>query len=300
MEAKTCADPSRPYPAFQLNGESMACRNNVLGLALPLILLISGCTVVDLKEAGTLTSYDRLGPAKGKFTKTRTFVDGNGLETVKTVTIVPATFSASAASRVKTAQDRFLVTNALDRALCVALSDRYQMVSPSQPADLTIRAVVTDVVPTNKAMAGVSTVVSLGSSAVLPIGIPRLPVGLGGLAVEAEAANSSGAQLAAVVWSKGANSITNNARVSEIGDAYSLASDFGNYFARMLVTRKEPKGLQLSIPSGQSIKSTLGGKPKYAECDTFGRSPGVIGMVAGKIGAPPQWTDKSRETAAQQ
>lgn len=275
-------------------------RRSVLArLGLPLILLASGCTSVPLTEGGTLTSYNQLSPAKGKFTKSRSFVDAQGLKAVRTVSILPTTFSTNAASRIKADQDRSLVTNALDRAVCVALSDKYQLVPAGQPADLTVRAVVTDIVPTNKAIAGVSTAVSLGSSLALPVGIPRLPAGLGGLAVEAEAIDSAGMQRAAVVWSKGANSITNNARVSEVGDAYSLAANFGKYFSRMLMTGKEPKGLDLSLPSAQRMQSALGGKPKYAACDTFGRSPGLAGIIADKVGAPPQWTDKQPKAAAQ-
>jgi len=39
----------------------------------------------------------------------------------------------------------------------------------------------------------------LGSSAVLPVSVPRLPIGLGGLAVEAEAVDSAGVQLAGIL-----------------------------------------------------------------------------------------------------
>jgi hypothetical protein len=277
-----------------------ALRRTLAYLLFPTALAISGCTSVPLKEGGTLSSYGQLGPAKGKFTKSRTFVDGAGLAATRTVSIVPTTFAFGASSRVKKAEDRFLVSNALDRAVCVALSDKFQVVSAGQPADLIVRAVVTDIVPTNKTMAGVSTAVSLGSSVVLPVGIPRLPAGLGGLAVEAEAVDRNGVQRAAVVWSKGANSITNSARVSEVGDAYSLASNFGDYFSRMLIKGKEPQGLQIALPSGQRMKSALGGKPKYAACDAFGRAPGLTGMVADKIGAPPEWTDKRPKSVPQQ
>lgn len=269
-------------------------------LVLPTVALLAGCTSVPLKEGGTLTSYNQLSPSKGKFTKSRTFVDAQGLAGVKTVSIVPTTFSFNAASRIKSPQDRALVSNALDRAVCVSLSDKYQIVPTGQPSDMTVRTVVTDIVATNKTMAGVSTAVSLGSSFALPVGIPRLPVGLGGLAVEAEALDVNGTQRAAVVWSKGANSITNNARVSEVGDAYSLAANFGKYFSRMLVSGKEPKGLDLAVPSGQRLNSALGGKPKYAACDAFGRSPGLAGIVADKVGAPPEWTDKQPRTPTQQ
>lgn len=270
-----------------------------LGLALPLMLVIAGCASVPLKQGGTLTSYDRLGEPKGNLSKSRVYVDGNALAPLKTARIVPTTFAFGALPRVADEADRTLVTNAIDRALCVSLSDRYQMVPTTQGADLTVRAVVTDIVPTNKTMAGVSTVVSLGSGFVLPVGIPRLPVGLGGLAVEAEALDAAGVQRAAMVWSRGANSIQDNPRVSEIGDAYGLSADFGSEFARILVLGKEPEGLDLSLPSGQRVRSWFGGKPKYAACDAFGRAPGLAGVVAGKVGAPPEWTDRRPAPPAQ-
>jgi hypothetical protein len=68
----------------------------------------------------------------------------------------------------------------------------------------------------------------------------------------------------------------------------------------MLVSGKEPKGLDLTLPSGQRLNSALGGKPKYAACDAFGRSPGLVGIVADKVGAPPEWTDKQPKTPTQQ
>lgn len=261
-----------------------------------LILLVgSGCSSVPLSDGTTLTSPSQLTPAQGKFTKTRTFIDGKSLATARSVAIIPTTFSFAAASRINNPRDRSLVTNALDRAVCVALSDRYQIVPLDQKADLTVRAVVADVVPTNKTAAGVATAVSLGSSFALPVSLPRIPIGLGGLAVEAEAIDLTGTARAAILWSKGANSFTSKPRVSEVGDAYSLANNFGKYFARVLSTGKEPKGLDLSLPSGQSMRSALGGKAKYPACETFGRAPGLAGVLAAQVGAPPEWTEKQSE-----
>lgn len=271
----------------------------VLGSVLPLILAIAGCASVPLTEGGTLSSYDRLGEPKGNLSKTRTYVDGAGLASMKTARIVPTAFSSGASSHVETEADRVLVANAIDRALCIALSDKYQMLPAGRTADLTVRAVVTEIVPTSKTMAGVSTAVSLGSSAVLPVGVPRLPVGLGGLAVEAEAVDVAGVQRAAMVWARGANSLQNNPRVSEVGDAYGLAVKFGDEFSRMLEIGKEPEGLDLSLPSGQRLQSWFGGKPKYEACDAFGRAPGLVGAVADKVGAPPEWADKRSATPAQ-
>ncbi|WP_139786123.1 DUF3313 domain-containing protein [Agrobacterium genomosp. 13] len=273
-------------------------RRGVAFATLPFAIIMSGCASVPLQEGGTLSSYAQLSPAKGKFTKSRTFVDANGLAAVKTVAIMPTTFSFAASSKITAEKDRTLVSNALDRAICVALSDKYRIAAAGQPADMTVRTVITDLVPTDKTMAGVSTAVSLGSNLVLPVGVPRLPVGLGGLAVEAEAVDNGGVQRAAAVWSKGANSFTDSARVSEIGDAYGLASDFANYFSRILVTGKVSDGLDISIPSGHRMRSALGGQPKYAECDAYGRSRGLRGMVADQFGAPPDWTDRQSKTSS--
>ncbi|WP_234841926.1 DUF3313 domain-containing protein [Sinorhizobium meliloti] len=266
-------------------------------IVLLLTAVAAGCTSVPIKQAGTLGSYSKLSPPKGTLEKKQIYVDGRHLAQVKTVRILPTTFSFSAASKIKSDADRFLVTNALDRALCVALSDKYQMIPADQPADLTVHSTVADSVPTNKAMAGVATAVSVGSGFALPVSIPRLPFGLGGLAVEAEAVDRAGVQSAAMLWARGANSIQDNPRVSQVGDAYGLATKFASDLSRLLITGKEPKGLNLSIPSRQRVKSWFGGKPKYAACETFGRAPGLLGVIASKYGAPPQWVDKKPKLA---
>jgi hypothetical protein len=180
----------------------------------------------------------------------------------------------------------------ISRALCVGVSDRFQVVDRKENADVVVHATVTRIVATSATAAGLSTATSLGASFVVPVPVPRLPIGLGGLAVEAEATTRDGKQVGAMVWAKGANAITTSARVSQIGDAYSLASSFGSDFSKMLVTGKTPyKGLP-KIPSAQKIKSGLGGRPKYPACERFGRSPGLKDFAGSQIGLPPSWTDK--------
>lgn len=271
-------------------------------LVLIVTIAVAGCTSMPLTESGTLTSYGNLGPPKGKFgKKRRLYVDGQQLARIKTVRIIPTSFSFKAASRIKLETDRDLVSNALDRALCVALSDKYELVPASQRADLTIRSVVTDIVPTNKGVAAAATIASVGGGFMIPsdiplVGIPRIPIGLGGLAVEAEATDSSNVQRAAMMWSRGANFLQDKPRYSEVGDAYGLATKFAGDFSRTLITGKEPKMLDISVPSKNRVQSWLGGKPKYAACDAFGRAPGLVGKVAGNYGLPPQWTDKKPKT----
>ncbi|MBB2830573.1 UNVERIFIED_ORG: hypothetical protein GGD51_000674 [Rhizobium esperanzae] len=252
----------------------------------------AACTTVPLEEAHTLVSYDGLMSNNGKITKARLRVDPNDLAAAKTIYVESTTVSPIAGASIKKPSESALVANVISRALCVGVSDRFQVVDRRENADVVVHTTVTRIVPTNAAMAGVSTATSLGASFVIPVPVPRLPVGLGGLAVEAEATTRDGKQVGAMVWAKGANAITTSARVSQVGDAYSLASSFGSDFSKMLVTGKTPyKGLP-KFPSAQKIRSNLGGRPKYTACERFGRSPGVKDFAASQIGLPPSWTDK--------
>jgi len=184
-----------------------------------------------------------------------------------------------------------MVANILDRALSISLSDKFDMVPYGQGSDISVRAVITDIVPTDTVAAGASAALTLGTGFALPIAAPRLPIGLGGIAVEAEAIDQSGNQVAATVWARGANSISNTPRVSLVGDAYALAATFGNEFSKLIVDGQDRNGLDLSLPSAHRVQSWYGGTPKHAACQTFGRSPGLVGLIASRFGAPPKWTD---------
>lgn len=263
-----------------------------IAILVPIMLVLGGCTTVPLTEAGTLTSYSNLSAPKGKFEKKRVYFSKDGLKDVKTVSIAPTALTPAAQKRVEKQKDRLLLTNAIDRAICITMSEKYEIVPFGTPADLTVRTAVTDIVPTEPSVAGAAKAISIGSSLALPVGIPRLPFGLGGLAVEAEAVDRDGKQRSAIVWSKGANSFTSEARVSPVGDAYDLAGAFGKDFSRMVVAGKEPGNFDLRLPSGYDIRTSFGGKPGSAVCENFGRVPGVVGMIGASIGAPPSWTDK--------
>jgi hypothetical protein len=255
---------------------------------------LSACTSVPLPEGTSLSSYAGMSPSGGPITKAKLRVDSTPVLAAQTVRIAPT--STLIGSRDFDPKDLALVTNAIDRALCTNLSDRFTIVAAGQPADLIVRATVTDIVATNRAAAAGSVVAKLGGSvAGLGVPIPRLPIGLGGLAIEAEAGGRDGWQKASMLWSRGANMITTKARVSSVGDAYSLSSAFAADFSRMLVKGRDPfKGMpgMPAIPSMQKVRASLGGDPKYEACKAFGTAPGIPGIVAARFGLPPTWTDK--------
>jgi hypothetical protein len=261
--------------------------------------LIAACTTVPLTQSGSLSSYERLQPDDGLTTKARVNVDKDAVLAAKTVQIIPTAFSSSMANKLSDA-DRRLVANAVDRSICIGLSDRFQIVAPPQTADLIVHVAISDLIPTDETAAAASKVLSFGTSVAtgagvveVPVPIPsvRIPLGLGGIALEAEAVDLSGEQKAAMLWSRGANSFFGNARVSAVGDGYELASSFGDDFSELLVTGVSPFATKLpSLPSMQRVKSQFGGAPKEATCDAFGRV-GVSDMLGRSLGLPPDWTD---------
>ncbi|WOH85364.1 DUF3313 domain-containing protein [Bradyrhizobium sp. BEA-2-5] len=273
----------------------------MLATAAVVVALLSGCASAPMTRGGSLASYDNLTPSDGVLAKSLVRVNKDEVLAAKTVRIVPTTFS-QAASPTLSQEQRHLVANAIDRSLCVGLSERLQVVGADQPADLLLHALVTQAAPTDEVAAGTSKVVSFLPSALgagVPVPVPRLPVGLGSLTVEAEVRDQASRQQAAMIWARGANSFTNSPMVSSAGDAYDLAPSFSDDFSKLVVTGSTPFGKAPELPSFDKIGATLGGKPKYAACEAFGRSPGLVGMAAGKLGLPPEWSDKAPATAGQ-
>lgn len=273
-------------------------RTNKTGIWMALMLLglpVAGCATAPLNQAGSLRSYADLKPSDGVLTRSLLRVSKNDVLAAKTVRIVPTEFPMPPAGTPLTPEQRSLVANAVDRTLCSGLSERFEVVEPSQPADLTVHAVVTHVVPTDPVAAGLSKGASVAKSVLLPgvpVPIPRIPIGLGSLSLEAEARNQQGEQKAAMIWGRGANAFLGSGRISQEGDAYDLAAAFGDDFSELLVKGKTPFGAVPSTPSIERLGALLGRAPKYPACEAFGKSPGLIGMIGGGIGLPPDWTDK--------
>jgi hypothetical protein len=266
------------------------------GLAATLLaLLAAGCATAPLDEAGSLASYNDLKPSDGLLTRSLVAVSKDRVLAAKTIKIAPTAFSAPAVREPLTPAQRHLVVNAVDRALCEGLSERFEVVGPSDSADLTVHAVVTHIAATNAVAAAVSKGASVAVGVALPgvpVPVPRIPVGLGSLSLEAEARDQDGAQQAAMIWGRGANAVVDSGRVAPEGDAYNLASAFGADFSKLLVTGTTPFGKLPSLPSIDNLRTAIGGKPKYATCEAFGPSPGVVGFLGQAIGVPPDWTDK--------
>ncbi|WP_370677847.1 DUF3313 domain-containing protein [Pleomorphomonas sp. PLEO] len=275
----------RHLPGGRIAGRTM--------LAVASGLLLTGCASATLDEAGYLRSYADLKQENGLLTKSLISVDKPRVLAATTVNILPTAFSSHSEPPF-TAEQRGLVANAVDRSLCEGLSERFTVVPLSAPADVTVHATITHMTPTGKVTAGLSKGASVAAMVLLPevpVPIPRIPIGLGSLSLEAEATDATGRQLAGMVWARGANALTDPGPVADNGDAYTLAGAFGSDFGTLLVTGLSPFEGMPSLPSMQEIGTYFGKDPKYAACKAFGRSPGLIGTIGNEVGVPPSWTD---------
>jgi len=280
----------------------MRGQHNAISLAmLAVVSLLPGCATSPVVRGGGLSSYDGLTPSDGKITKSSLHARKEQVLAARTINIVPTVFPPDVAPKLSNEQ-RALVANVVNRALCVSLSDRFNVVAQDAPADLTVRAAVTQATETDEVAAGISAATSIGASFIdtgssVPIPIPRIPIGLGNLSIEAEAVDPAGHQQAAMLWGRGATAFFSSPRVSKASDAYELASAFGDDFAHLLVKGDSPfKGAGVNIPSWQKVSSAAGLAPKHVACERYGRSPGVAGLVGAKLGLPPEWTDSGPKT----
>lgn len=302
-ESSAAAAP-RSGPSWRRLGEA-CCPGGFDGRHLMLLMMVAvlpACAATPLVQGFELSSYEGMKPSDGLITKSRINVRKEQVLAAGTVKFLPTAFSPSIGPKLS-GEQRALIANAVNRALCISVSDRLKVVAPDQPADLVVKTAVTHVTETDEVAAGVSAAVSLGMNFVdvgAPIPTPRIPIGLGNLSMEAEALDPAGRQQASMIWGRGANALFNSPRASKSSDAYDLAAEFGGDFGRMLVKGESPfDGVGIDLPSWQKINSAIGLPPKYAACERYGRAPGIRGLIGGQLGLPPEWTDKGSEPAPQ-
>lgn len=259
-----------------------AARSLAWSIAAGAALLAAGCATAPLESRGGLASYDGMLDVKGPRTKARIRIDQEALALARTARIAPVTFAASTDEAKLTEAQKALLAANLGRSLCEFVSRRLDVVAPEEAADLTLTATVTYIQRTGGGLAAASALASRLSP--VPF-TPRLPVGLGALAGEAEAIDASGKQVAAMVWARGADAFTTNARVSSIGDAYQLSEGFGRDFGRMITRRADP----FKRAPKKTEPDRKGDDP---QCAVYGKDPGVADFIASRLALPPEWTDK--------
>lgn len=250
-------------------------------LLLP-FLMLSACASVDMAPSAAMTagSPGELSSSAGMRAKARFRVDAPAVRAARTLRIEPSQFESGLVENV-TDRQREIVAQTLNQSLCQQLSRRFEIVAPGAPADLMVRAQITRVAATGAGAAAVSAIGGLASP--IPF-MPRLPAGLGSLVVEGSARDRQDAPKAVLVWGRGADMFTTNARASSIGDAFTLARAFSKDFAKLMIRAGDPFAADTSKPPRAKRKAAP------AECAVWGASPGAAGFISGQLGLPPEMT----------
>lgn len=197
-------------------------------------LALAGCATVAPTSSGFLTSYEGLTQREGD---TRAEVlqrrDETALAGVRRVVIEPTRLADGAALAAEVdASEARLVAREIDRQLCLALSERFELAPEGQAGAVRVRAAITGIQSTS----GAASVASAAISRVIPgPGSVRLPVGRGGLTAELEAlAPGDQRQIAALSWSRGAGVAFDRGSLSDVGDAHRYAGAFADAAKRLL------------------------------------------------------------------
>jgi hypothetical protein len=259
-------------------------------------LLLSACAAVPKNQKlGIKTERELSKVREERNTSVQKFVDVAAVESAKTLGLPEVLVADGVVNEKISKLQADLVANRAGREICKDVLSYFEMRNDSS-ADLKLRVVVTAINPTSSGASGASAVIG----AVVP-GPFRLPIGLGGLAADASADDASGKQMLITKWAKGANSITNDAKVSPIGDAYQLAAGFAGTFSKMLINPGDDKKIQRSKLNDAQIETNKQlCEARFGKASVAGRGASLLLPLAPEAfdsGAPKnQMLEKSPAT----
>jgi len=210
--------------------------------------LFSAACASNVAQVESLSRYDRLSPGERSLLPVREFADAEALVDVQRVYIEPAVISADVLAASEASEAGFArLQTTLSGTMCRRLArGGFEVVLAPDVAAHRLVMTVTGFEPTNPVSAGASGVI--GTFVPGPLS-PRLPVGIGALAAEAELFDPAGEQAAALQMdvrnhlASGAGTISLlRGDIGETSDARDLARSFADAFGDLLVEARETGG----------------------------------------------------------
>ena len=243
-------------------------------LMLVATLGLAACASVPSQRPGAFAPEHPLtSVADKRHRQVEQYVDRRALRNTPQIALPQVRLADGAHGDRISPQQAALVANHAARSTCLGLAPHARLQPDTAAGAIDTQLVVTAIEPTSGAAAGASSVVDY----FVP-GPARLPVGLGGLAVEAELRDPQAGQLALVKWARGANAVADNARLSPIGDAWQLAGRFGKEFARLLLdTDPARSGLQRKRLADAEVKANRAlCAERYGSVNLAGRGASIF------------------------
>jgi hypothetical protein len=198
-----------------------------------LALLATGCAATGLQQADTLSDYGNLEVAERRLLQVREWVDPQALRSVDAIYIPQAGIVPGVVESSGVDPDRFnRVVGKLTQTMCRRLArGGFEITADPTLASHQLRMNITGFETTNLVSAGASRLIGFAVPGPLS---PRIPFGIGALAVEGEMLDAGNTQIAALSWSS-RNHLVSSGGFSEIGDGYRLAAVFADSFGDLIV-----------------------------------------------------------------
>lgn len=200
-------------------------------------LFATGCAATGLQQVNTLSSYDNLQPAERRLLAVREWVDPQALRSVDAIYIPEAGIVPGVVDESGIEPERFnRIVGKLTQTMCRRLArGGFEITADPALASHQLMMTITGFEPTNTVSAGASRLIGFAIPGPLS---PRIPIGVGALAVEGEMLDAGRQQVAAMEWSS-RNHLLSSGGFSRIGDGYSLSQVFADSFGDLIVEARD-------------------------------------------------------------
>ncbi len=202
-----------------------------------LALLATGCAANGLQQADTLSDYRNLETSERRLLQVREWADPQALRAVDAIHIPQAGIVPGVVEGSGVDPARFnRIVGKLNQTMCRRLArGGFQITVDPQMASHELRMTITGFETTNRVSAGASRLIGFAIPGPLS---PRIPIGIGALAVEGEMLDANDVQIAALAWSS-RNHLVSSGGFSEIGDGYDLAQVFADSFGDLITSARD-------------------------------------------------------------
>jgi hypothetical protein len=254
-----------------------------LFIALASALLLGACASVPQTSGDPLANdkpLELVSDSQGR--KVSRYVDSALLAPVTAYAIPDIELTLPVARDDISPQQLAIISNALNRSICVRLGQYLTAEPVASESALKIDIALTGITPTSKALSGVSA--ALGT--VVP-GPFRLPIGMGAIALDARAV-TNGETAAFMRWAKGANPVMNSAKVSTIGDAYELVGTFAREFGQLLLQGASKARTREKLPADLIAANEVLCESRFGRVDPVGKGASFL------LPLSPEFIDKGR------
>ncbi|MEY2866425.1 MAG: hypothetical protein RIQ43_451 [Pseudomonadota bacterium] len=246
-------------------------------------IYLSGCASVPQTSGVQLVSDNPLETVTDEQGRNVSrYVDAARLSAIKSYVLPEINLTLPVENPDISKEQLALISNALNRSICTRLG-QYLTADPDASGNaMRLEVSLTGITPTSKSIAGLS--------AAMDTFVPgpfRIPVGMGAIALDARASNDEGT-LAFMRWAKGANPVTNSAKVSTIGDAYALIETFTREFGQLLMQGAGGPEKRQKLPDAQINVNEGMCKSRFGKVDPVGKGASFL------IPLSPEFIDKGK------